>query len=51
MKAITQILEHVNGKPNPNPQIRGWGDQLKVRKFLQLGPSYVRLTEPVVIRV
>lgn len=51
MKAITQILEHVNGKPNPNPQIRGWGDQLKVKKTTQLSPSYVWLTEPVVILV
>ena len=51
MKAITQILEYVNGKSNPNPQIRGWGDQLKVRKTSQLVPSYMRLTELVVIWV
>lgn len=32
MKVFAQISEYVNGKPNPNPQIRAWGDQIKVKK-------------------
>ena len=41
MRAVAQIFDYVNGKPTPNPQIRAWGDKLKVGTTSWLGPSCV----------
>ena len=30
-KVLSQILEYIAGKPTSNPQIRTWGDKLKVK--------------------
>jgi hypothetical protein len=35
LRVLTQIREYVSGKPTPNPQIRTWGDRLKVKKTPQ----------------
>lgn len=48
-RVLAQILDYISGKPTSSPQIRTWGDKLKVKLLSRSTRSW--LMESVVIRV